>query len=133
MSIEPNTTVTYDAVSAAPINTVIIQNAGSLVFRTDITTKLTVINLLVLPGGSLQIGSQTNPVAANVKAEIVFPDVPINTTTDPEQFGNGLIGLGNVTIYGAANQTWVELAAEAHAGDTTLQLSSRSRAGSRAT
>jgi G8 domain len=124
VSIEPNTTVSYDVVSSAAVNTVIIQNGGQLVFRTDINTTLTVLNLLVLEGGTLQVGTQANPVAAGVKAQIVFPDIAINTAADPSQYGNGLIALGTVTMYGAAlNQTWVALAVEPHAGDTTLTLS----------
>jgi len=124
VSIEPNTTVTYDTVSTAAVNTVIIQNGGQLIFRTDVNTTLTVVNLLVLQGGLLQVGTQATPVAASVKAQIVFADQPINTATDPSQYGNGLIALGTVTMYGAPmNQTWVPLAVEPHAGDTTLTLS----------
>jgi hypothetical protein len=123
VSITQGFDVTYDVVSTAAVETVAIQAGGTLAFRTDLTTELTVVNLLVMPGGTFQIGTQANPVAANVKAQIVFPNVPLDTVNDPEEFGNGLIGLGNVTIYGAAlNQTFVKLAGEAHAGDTTLTL-----------
>src|SRR5205085_2753283 len=95
-----------------------------LVFRTDVNTRLTVTNLLVLEGGELQVGSAANPVAANVKAEISFSDLAINTAADPEQYGNGLIALGKVTMCGAAkNQTFVTLASEPHAGATSLTLS----------
>src|SRR5207302_917327 len=57
VSIEPNTTVTYDVVSTAAVNTVIVQNGGHLVFRTDVNTTLTVVNLLVLEGGELRVGT----------------------------------------------------------------------------
>ncbi len=124
VSIEPNTTVTYDTVSTVAITTVIIQNGGQLVFLTNVNTTLTVVNLLVLQGGTLQIGTQANPVTAGVKAQIVFPNIPINTTTDPSQYGNGLIALGTVTMYGSPiNQTWVPLAVLPLAGATTLTLS----------
>jgi PKD repeat protein len=123
VSIDPNTTVTYDTVSSAAINTVVIRAGGSLLFRTDISTTLTVVNLLVLQGGTLQIGTASNPVAANVKAQIVFVDQPLNTSVDPAQYGNGLIGLGTVTMYGAAMpSTFINLATEPKAGDTTLTL-----------
>jgi hypothetical protein len=123
VSIEPNMTVTYDVVSTAAVNTVIIQNTGSLVFRTDISTELMVVNLLVLQGGTLQVGTQSNPVAAGVTAQIVFANQPLNLTGDPSQYGNGLIALGTVTVYGASkNQTWIPLAANAPAGATTLTL-----------
>jgi hypothetical protein len=123
VSIEPGTTVTYDANSTAALNTVIIQNGGQLAFRTDVSTQLTVVNLLVLQGGTLQVGTQASPVAAGVTAQIVFADQALNTTTDPSQYGNGLIALGTVTMYGRAlTQSWVPLAAGAHAGATTLTL-----------
>jgi hypothetical protein len=122
VSIEPGTTVTFD--TASTVNTVIIQNGGSLVFRTDVNTALTVVNLLVLEGGTLQVGTQANPVAVGVKAQIIFADLPINTSTDPSQYGNGLIALGTVTMCGAAMpQTWIDLATPPQAGDTTLTLS----------
>jgi PKD repeat protein len=123
VSIAANTTVTYDVVSTAAINTVVIQAGGHLIFRTDVNTELTVVNLLVLQGGELQIGTAANPVASNVTAQVVIADQAINTTLDPAQYGNGLIALGKVTMYGAAkNQTFVELATEPKAGDTTLTL-----------
>jgi PKD repeat protein len=122
VSVQANTTVTYDVVSDAVVNTVAIQNGGHLVFRTDITTRLTVLNLLVMSGGELQIGTQANPVSPNVEAEIKIADVPIDTTADPEQFGHGLIALGTVTMSGATKTSFVQLGAEAHAGATTLTL-----------
>src|SRR5206468_2828357 len=89
----------------------------------DISTRLTVVNLLVMAGGELRIGTAAAPVAGNVKAEVVFADVPLDTTNDPEQYGNGLIALGKVTMYGAAKDSFVQLAGEPKAGDTTLTLS----------
>src|SRR5262249_2653398 len=87
-------------------------------------TRLTATNVLVLENGELRIGTAANPVAAGVSAQVVFVDTPLNTATDPQQYGHGLIGLGTVTMHGAAlSQTFVALAAEAHAGGTTLQLS----------
>src|SRR5262249_4175108 len=71
VSIDPGYTVTYDTVSDAALNTVEIQAAAHLVFRTDVSTRLTVNNLVVLQGGELQIGTAANPVAASVKAEVV--------------------------------------------------------------
>ncbi len=148
VSIDAGTTVTYDENSTAAINTVIVQAGGSLDFATNINTELMVINLLVLQNGTLQVGTASNPVAAGVTAQIVFPNVPLNTSAttqltiddgtptlttvgsqppgtvlDPSQYGDGLIGLGNVTMAGQPmTQTWLPLAANANAGDTTLTL-----------
>jgi PKD repeat protein len=124
VSIAANTVVTYDVVGTAAPDTVAIQAGGSLRFRTDMTTKLTVTNLLVLAGGELQVGTPTNPVLPQYKAEISIADVPLDTTKDPAQYGHGLIALGKVTMSGTAkNQTFVTLAAAPNAGDTTLSLS----------
>jgi hypothetical protein len=124
VSIAANTTVTYDVVSTAALNTVIVQSTGQLVFRTDINTTLTVVNLEVLQGGLLQVGTQANPVAVGVTAQIVFSNQPIDTINDPEQWGHGLIGLGTITMAGAVNSsTFSNLAIEPKAGDTTLTFS----------
>jgi PKD repeat protein len=124
VAIGANTTVTYDVVSTAAVNTVEVHSGGVLQFRPDINTELMVVNLLVLAGGTLQVGTTANPVQSNVSAQIVFADQPLNLTTDPSQYGNGLIALGTVTMCGATkSETFVNLAAEAHAGNTTLLLS----------
>ena len=123
VSIGAGDTVTYNVVSTANVDTVAIQAGGTLQFSTSVNTELTVINLLVMPGGTLTVGTTANPVAAGVTAQIIFPDVSFNYTEDPSQYGHGLIGLGNVFMCGAAmNETWVQLASDAHAGDTTLTL-----------
>jgi PKD repeat protein len=124
VSVDPNTTVTYDLVSTSAIDTVVIQTQGHLDFRTDINTQLMVTNLLVLAGGELQVGTVLNPISASVKAQIIFSDIPINTTTDPAQYGHGLIALGKVTMCGATKSaTYVTLGTEAHARDSSLTLS----------
>jgi len=121
VSIAANTTVSYDTVSTDNIDTVVIQNGGTLAFRTDITTKLMVTNVLVLPGGTFQAGTAANPVAANVKAEIVLADTPLDTKKDPAQYGHSFLVLGGkVTMYGAQKTSFVRLAAPVKAGDPTL-------------
>jgi len=127
VDINPGTTVTYDVddVNAtATLNTLEIQATGTLTFRTDTNTELNVVNLVVLSGGELDIGTQANPVAANVTATVVFANQPLNTTLDPEQYGNGLIVLGTMTTFGAVKAPYVTLAQEANAGDTVLHLAS---------
>jgi PKD repeat protein len=123
VDITAGNTVTYDVVSDAALNTVAVNPGGHLIFRTDVSTRLTATNILILEGGELQVGTPANPVAPTVKAELIIADSPINTTTDPEQFGHGLIGLGKVTLSGAVkSQTFVRLAVEPRAGATTLTL-----------
>src|SRR5262249_33199694 len=125
VSIDPNCTVTYDAsmASANAVKTVVIQATGKLVFRTDVNTTLYVSNLLVLQNGELDVGTESNPVAANVTASIVFANKPLETVADPAQYGNGIIGVGKVSLIGAAKPlTFIRLAGEPRAGQTTLTL-----------
>jgi hypothetical protein len=122
VDVNPGTTVVYDVNSTVALNTLEIQATGSLKFRTDIDTQLVVGNFLVLEGGYLEIGTQANPVAANVMAQVFIANQAINTTLDPEQFGTGLIVLGKMTTYGAVKTPYVTLSQEAHAGDTVLHL-----------
>jgi hypothetical protein len=123
VSIDAGFTVTYDTVSDAALNTVVVQAGGHLVFRTDANTRLTVRNLLVLQNGELQIGIAANPVAATAKAEVIFPDIAIDTSKDPNEWGHGLIGLGKVTMHGAAKpEGFIRLAAEPRVGQATLTL-----------
>ncbi len=117
-------TVTYDVSSTARIHTVAIRSGGTLRFRTDLSTRLLVGNLEVLGGGALEIGTSAGPVAPGVTAEITILDQPLDGVADPDQFGTGLVSGGKVTIHGAAKSpTFVRLAAEARAGDSTLSLS----------
>lgn len=133
VSIEPNTTVTYNSTNTASIGTVIIQNAGNLVWATNANTSLTVQQIMVMgdptnltPGGLLQIGTSASPISSSVTAKIIFPNIALNLTADPGSYGNGLFAFGgSVTMYGMAKTpTWIVLGAEAHAGDTTLTLGS---------
>src|SRR5439155_416081 len=98
----PGTTVTYDVVSTAALNTLEIQPTATLTFRTDINTQVVATNYLVLQGGSLIVGTQANPIAANVTASIQIPDVAVNTAVDPEQYGTSLIVMGQISMYGTA-------------------------------
>ncbi|MGL6072544.1 MAG: PA14 domain-containing protein [Fimbriiglobus sp.] len=117
----------YAQASKAP-TTVSIKNGGTLAFRTDMNTRLYVSNLQVLSGGTLTVGTAANPVAANVKAEIIIADRPLNLARDPEQFGNGLIALGTVKMHGSAKKVngndlgYVKLAVDPLVGHTTLTL-----------
>jgi hypothetical protein len=93
---------------------------GQLTFSTSANTRLTVGTLMVYEGGGLTIGTAGAPVPASVTAELVVAN---RALTDPEQFGTGVLALGRVRIYGAEKTpTWVRLAQEPRAGDTTLTL-----------
>jgi len=92
---------------------------GELDFRTDMNTCMKVGTILVQPDmmdmanntnpGILTIGTQTNPVQSNVKAELIIADRPLAVTSsdtvtgvmDPGQYGTGMIVMGNITIQGS--------------------------------
>jgi hypothetical protein len=122
VSIASGTTVTYDANSTTVLGAITIQSGGTLQFSTSVSTEVISGEYLVLPGGTLNVGTQASPVPASVTATIVTANQAINTTFDPSQYGDSLIALGNVTIYGAAKTPFVQLAVAPQAGATTLYL-----------
>src|SRR5262249_54969509 len=76
-------TVAYDAVSDATIQCIEVR--GRLAFKTDASTRLKVLTIMVLANGSLEIGSPAEPVAQAVTAEVVIADQPIDKTVDPSE------------------------------------------------
>lgn len=115
--------VSYDSMTGIA-EVIGVDSAANLQFRTDIPTKLQVGTLKVYSGGALTIGTAANPVAASVTAELVIRNRPINLTTDPDQFGTGLISHnGTVTMHGAAKApSWMRVAVEPRAGHPTVTL-----------
>ncbi len=123
VAIQDGQTVTYDVSSDAAIAALEVR--GSLQFSTATSTHLTVGTVMVMPQGTLTIGTQTLPIPLGKTAEIVFVDTPLDLKKDPKQYGNGLIALGNVSIVGAKKDvTFERLAEEALKGSTKLILAS---------
>lgn len=77
----------------------------------DTTGKLTVIQ--VLPGGSLDFGSASDPVLRKVDLQI--KDSPLLTGTDgalgpdPEQFGSGILVFGEWKCFGKQKTAWTTM------------------------
>ena len=122
VSIAGGTVVSYDVVSTAHLDAIGIQAGGELDFRNDVNTEVIVANFMVLPGGTLQIGTTSAPIMPNVTANVIFANKPLDLTIDPMQYGDGLIALGKVTMAGAEKTSFMELAVEPKVGDTTLTL-----------
>ena len=119
--IEAGHDVAYDAVSDAALDCVEVR--GALRFAAESDTRLKVVTLTVREAGLLEVGSTAAPVAADVTAEIIIADRPIDTALDPAQVGNGLISLGKVTMHGAVRApTFVRTQNEPLAGDETIEL-----------
>jgi hypothetical protein len=116
-------TVTYDT-TAGDADVIGIEAGGVLRFSTVQATRLRVGTLLILPSGTLEVGTASSPVAASVTAEIVIKDKALNPSTDPDQYGTGLLSVdGTVTMHGALKTpTFVRTASEPLAGSTTISL-----------
>ena len=122
-------TVTIDDQSAAAYT---ISVDGKLAFNPNVTTALYVTNLQVMAGnmgmgtpGVLEVGTTANPIAPNVTAVITIANNPLGgSVPDTDQFGTGITVLGKMSMHGSVRTpTFVRLAAEPHAGQTTLRLS----------
>lgn len=126
--IPPGIEVVYDVISDAELNAIGLN--GHLKFATSKNTKLKVGDLIVFSDGHLEIGSETNPMQDQVKADIVITDKALDVGTsvqpgrDPKQYGTGINVFGKMETHGAPkNLTWVRLAQEIKAGDRQIMLS----------
>lgn len=96
---------------------------GTLSFLPTSTTSLTVGTLMVKEGGTLEIGTTSNPIGTNATASILFADRSLNLTLDPAQYGNGLLVFGTLTVHGATlSDTFVRLNNEPVAGTSNVSL-----------
>ena len=118
-----NHAVTYES-SIGIADVIGIAAGGALRFRTDINTLLQVGVLLVQPNGILEVGTASQPISSSVTAEIIIRNRSLNGTSDPDQYGTGLISIdGIVTMHGAVKTpTFVRTATEPRAANTTLTL-----------
>ncbi len=121
IAIAAGRSVVYDVVSDAALPCVEIK--GRLAFKPDVNTRMKVVNLTVMDGGTLEVGTAAQPIGERAFAEIVVADRPFDPAIDPAQVGNGIEALGTVTMHGAAKQpTFVRLGEDALAGQTTITL-----------
>jgi hypothetical protein len=125
-TVHVSTHLTYSRQNDAAIRAINIKHGGSLAFRADVDTRLVVGTLIILPGGALEVGTPERPIDAAVTAEIIFADLPLDLTNDPEQHGIGLIALdADVTVHGAVlNRSFSRLSEEARAGSTSIEFES---------
>lgn len=101
-----------------------VDAGGVLRFATDRSTRLATGVLLVMPGGTLEVGTPAAPLPAGHTAEIVIRNLPLDPIADPDQFGTGLLAVnGRVTMHGAVRSpSFVRLATAPGAGATSLAL-----------
>jgi hypothetical protein len=114
-------TVTLDDVLAVSLRTVRVD--GNLCFAPDRDTGLIVDTIVVPPGGQLVVGTLEGPIARDKRARIIFADRgPIDTRSDPNLLGRGLIAHGLTSLVGAEITSYVALARAPRKGDTKLVL-----------
>ena len=120
--VESGVTVTYGDESDVQLKTVRVD--GTLTFATNKDTKMVVDTFVNAPSGTLNIGSQNNPVQAAFAAKILIAGKGnIDTKWDPTQLSRGVISHGQVNIYGADKTDFIALQQDAKAGDRELILS----------
>jgi len=113
--------VTYD--TQTEVYDLVVSANGRLSFVTTMDTSLTVGTLLVKEGGTLQIGTTSNPISSNSTASLLFADRSFNDTLDPAQYGNGLLVFGTLAVHGAQlSDTFVRLNAEPTTGTSNISL-----------
>jgi hypothetical protein len=121
VAVDAGHSVTYDVVSDATIDCVEV--GGRLAFKTDASTRLKVVTMMVLPTGSLEIGTSTHPVGSALTAEVVIADRSFDTSIDPGQVGHGIVALGKITMHGALKTpTFARVSREPLDGEASLVL-----------
>ncbi len=113
--------ISYDQESTARIDTLRVD--GTLQFAADQNTQLLIDTFVVAPDGTLLIGTEGQPVQADITTRITFTsDQPIDTTWDPKQLSRGLVSHGQARIFGVEKLDFVALQRDPLAGDNELIL-----------
>jgi hypothetical protein len=99
-----------------------VQDGGVLSISRSRNTTLRFTHLFVLPGGYLNAGVKGSCIPPDVHVEFIVRDVPIDTTRDPFQWGNGLLNFGTQDRCGAEKRAWTTLTGNALAGATVITL-----------
>jgi hypothetical protein len=101
-----------------------IEVAGTLRASRAHNTTTRFTHLVILRDGYLDVGTQADPIPCDRKVDFVVRDVPIDTTKDPFQWGNGLANFGRQTRVGCSKTAWVESVGSISSGATKVTLAS---------
>jgi hypothetical protein len=101
-----------------------VEVAGTLKASRVHDTTLRFTHLVVLPNGTLDIGTNADPIPCDRKVELIIRDVPIDLAKDPFQWGNGLVNFGRQTRVGCTKTAWLEAADSIAAGARSITLAS---------
>ncbi len=90
-------------------------NAGTVLIADNTTWRVTTLQFYA--GGRIDT---VNHPAVNV--HVILRNAPIDTQADPEQWGHGIVGEGTIRLEGVLKTTFLRLASEPRAGQSTLTL-----------
>ncbi len=107
----------YDQVSDTRLFTLRVD--GQLDFATDADAQMIVDTFVVSPVGTLTIGTQDDPVDADVNVDIIFANNgAIDVNWDPNLISRGIISHGDVQIHGAMKDSHEKVIDAPLTGDT---------------
>lgn len=119
--IPHGTTVTVDGPVDATLKTIRVD--GTLRFDPQRTTRLIVDTLVVSRVGTLEMGTESEPVSADVESRIIIADRgPIDARWDPLALSRGVIVHGRIEMHGAETTSFAMLQNRPTAGTTELIL-----------
>ena len=95
---------------------------GTLRFSPTDDTQLQVDTLVSTCSGTLEIGSQSNPIQSGTSAKVVFIDN--GAVSDPNLISRGALLMGQTTIHGATKTHRAIISPQAQQGDSVLTLTS---------
>ena len=121
VQIPAEVTVTVDETFSDRLETIRVD--GTLRFSPTDDSELRVDTMVVLPTGTLEMGTAAEPIAGEVTARLVFADSgPIDRVWDPLELSRGLIMHGRWEMHGEERTSHVPLAVAPSAGEDVLQL-----------
>jgi hypothetical protein len=101
-----------------------IEVAGTLRISRTHDTEVRFIHLINLPGGTIDAGTQADPIPCDRRVEFIIRDVPLSTDKDPFQWGNGLLNFGRDSRVGCRKTSFLEATDGLQAGATEITLAS---------
>lgn len=106
-----------------------IYPGGKLTFASDTNTQLQTADLMVLDGGTLEIGTGNIPIGSAARAEVIFRDLPFDSA-DTEQHLRGLLAInGVVRVFGSGlSDVYLRSAVEPAQGDASITVNQSARA-----
>lgn len=99
-----------------------VQSGGHATVSRTHDTYFQSTHFFVLPGGDLDVGTEADPIPANIHVTFVISDVPIDLHRDPFQWGNAILNFGHESRVGAYKLAWSPITTELVAGATSFTL-----------